>query len=66
MKFRARKTFRFGPLRATVNQSGRWSFAIQIGRLTHNLTRRTTSFDTPGPGGFHHQHRPRRRGDAEH
>lgn len=62
MRFRARKTFRFGPLRATVNQSGRWSFAIKLGPVTHNLTRRTTSIDTPGPGGFHHQHpRPRRR-----
>jgi hypothetical protein len=61
VRFRARKTFRFGPLRATVNQAGRRSFAIKIGPITHNLTRRTTSIDTPGPGGFHHQHgRPRR------
>ncbi|MGH3570100.1 MAG: DUF4236 domain-containing protein [Pseudonocardia sp.] len=49
MRFRARTTFRFGPLRATVNQAGRWSFAIKIGPITHNLTRRTTSIDTPGP-----------------
>jgi hypothetical protein len=56
VRFRARKTFRFGPFRATVNQAGRWSFAIKIGPITHNLTRRTTSIDTPGPGGFHHQH----------
>ncbi|OLM12118.1 hypothetical protein Ae505Ps2_2245 [Pseudonocardia sp. Ae505_Ps2] len=56
-------------MRATVNQSGRWSFAIKIGPVTHNLTRRTTSIDTPGPGGFHHQHgrgrRRRRAGDQQ-
>lgn len=61
MRFRARKTFRLGPLRATVNQSGRWSFAITVGPVTHNLTRRTTSIDTPGPGSFHHQHGRRTR-----
>lgn len=61
MKFRARKTFRFPPFYATVTQSGRWSFGIKIGPFTHNFTRRTTSIDTPGPGGFHHQHRRRTR-----
>jgi hypothetical protein len=56
MKFRARKTFRFGPLRMTVNQAGRVSWSIKVGPITHSLSRRTTSIDTPGVGGFTHQH----------
>ena len=56
MRFRARKTFRFGPFHATVNQAGRWSYSFRLWRYTYNFTRRTSSFDTPGPGGFHHQH----------
>jgi hypothetical protein len=59
MRFRARKTFHIGPLYMTVNQAGRLSFSIRIWRYTYNLTRRTSSFDTPGPGGFHHQHKRR-------
>lgn len=62
MRYYGRKTFRLGPFRATVNQAGRWSFAIKIGPVTHNFTRKTTSIDTPGPGGFRHQHGRRRRG----
>lgn len=63
MRFRARKTFRLGPLYMTLTQAGRRSFGIRVGPFTHNFTRRTTSIDTPGPGGFRHQHgRPRRGG----
>lgn len=62
MRFRARKTFRFGPFRATVNQAGRWSYGIKLGPITHNFTRNTTSIDTAGPGGFHHQHGKRKGG----
>lgn len=47
MKFRARKTFRFGPLRMTVNQAGRRSWSIRVWRYTYNITRNTSSFDTP-------------------
>lgn len=61
MRFRARKTFRLGPLYMTIMQSGGRSFRIKLGPFTHNFTRRTSSIDTPGPGGFHHQHG--RRGD---
>jgi hypothetical protein len=56
MRFRARKTFRFGPFYMTLTQSGGRSFGIKLGPITYNFTRRTTSIDTPGPGGFHHQH----------
>ncbi|MEU7817047.1 DUF4236 domain-containing protein [Pseudonocardia sp. NPDC049154] len=56
MKFYARKRFTFGPLYATVTQSGRWSWGIKIGPFSHNFTSRTSSIDTPGPGGFRHQH----------
>lgn len=54
-KFRARKTWRFGPLYATVTQSGRWSWGIKVGPFTHNFTRNSTSVNTPGPGGFRKQ-----------
>lgn len=57
MEFRARKTFRFGPLYMTMTQAGRRSFGIKLGPFTHNFTRRRTSIDTPGPGGLVHQHK---------
>lgn len=61
MKFRARKMFRFGPLYFTFTQRGFSSWGVRVGPFTHNFTRKTSSIDTPGLGGFHHQHgrRPR-------
>lgn len=56
MKFRARKTFRFGPLYFNFTHRGFSSWGIRIGPITHNFTRKTSTIDTPGPGGFHHQH----------
>ena len=44
------------PVRPLLPQSGGRSFGIKLGPISHNFTRRTTSIDTPGPGGFHHQH----------
>lgn len=61
MRFRARKTFRIGPFYFTFTQSGFSSWGIKLGPLKHNFTRRTTSVDTPGPGGFHHRHGRRSR-----
>lgn len=57
MRFRARKTLRLGPLFWTFTERGFSSWGIRIGRLRHNFTRSTSSIDTPGPGGFTHQHR---------
>lgn len=57
MRFRARKTFRFGPLYFTFTQRGFSSWGVKVGPFTHNVTRKTSSINTPGPGGFHHQHR---------
>lgn len=56
MRFYARKTFRVWPFFATVTQSGRWSWGIRVWRYTYNFTRRTSTFDTPGPGYVRHQH----------
>ena len=56
MKFRMRKTFRFGPLFVNFSQRGFSSWGIKLGPFKHNFTRRTSSIDTPGPGGFHHRH----------
>ncbi len=58
-RFRARKTFRFGPFYMTITQSGRRSYGIKWGRFSHSFTHRRTSFDTPGPGGVVHQHKRR-------
>ncbi len=59
MRYRARKTFRLGPFYMTVTQSGARSYGIRVGPFSHNFTRKTTSIDTPGIGGFRHQHKRR-------
>lgn len=60
--WRARKTLRLGPAQAhyfrrysasatTAQATGGFtSHGFKLGRLTVNLTRRTWTFDTPGPG----------------
>lgn len=53
MRFRARKTFKLGPFLFRFTQRGLSSVAIKVGRVTHNLTRGTTTVDTPGPGAWH-------------
>ena len=55
-RFYARKRFKVGPFYMTVNQAGRRSFGIKVGPISHNFSRKTTSINTPGPGGFRHQH----------
>lgn len=52
-KFRARKTFRLGPLFVTFTQNGFSSWGIKVGPYTKNFTRGSSSFDTPGPGSVH-------------
>jgi len=51
VRFRARKTVRFGPIRWHFTQSGYTGWAIKIWRYTWNARTRRSSFDTPGPGG---------------
>lgn len=57
VRFRARKTLRFGPYYRIYSSNGGaprcTSHGIKIGRLTYNLTTRRWSFDTPGPGSLH-------------
>lgn len=65
MRFRARKTFRFGPLFFTFTQRGFSSWGIKVGPFTRNFSRGTTTLDTPGPGSLHFgggRRRGRRRG----
>lgn len=62
VRFRAREQVRFGPYfrtyAGTVDAGGARArftshglrFRTPLGRLTINLTRRTWSWDTPGPG----------------
>lgn len=50
MRFRARKTFRFGPLFARFTHKGFSSWGIKVWRWTWNATRGTHTLDTPGPG----------------
>ncbi|WP_219417932.1 DUF4236 domain-containing protein [Pseudonocardia nigra] len=61
MRFRARRAFRFGPFYITIDQSGRRSYGVKLGRFSHNFTHRTTHIDTPGPGGLVHRNGRRRR-----
>jgi hypothetical protein len=53
MRFRARKTFRVGPLFFTFTQNGFSSWGIRIGPFTKNFTRGTSTIDTPGIGSLH-------------
>jgi hypothetical protein len=52
-RFRARKTFRLGPLYFIVTQRGFSSWGIRVGPYTKNFTRGTSAIDTPGPGSVH-------------
>lgn len=51
--FRARKQLRFGPIFVNLTQRGFASWGFKIGRWTKNMTRGTTTLDTPGPGSLH-------------
>lgn len=53
MKFKARKTFRLGPLYFNFTQRGFTSWGIRIGPWSRNVTRGTWTVDTPGPGSLH-------------
>ncbi|MDN5855459.1 MAG: DUF4236 domain-containing protein [Actinomycetia bacterium] len=52
VKFRARRTLRFGPLRFHFTQSGFTSWGLRVGRWSWNARTRRHSLDTPGPGGI--------------
>lgn len=56
MRYRGRKTFRFGPLFFSFSQNGFTSWGVKIGPYTYNATRKRSSLDTPGIGGIRHQH----------
>lgn len=62
VRFRARKTVRVGPLFWSFTQSGFASWGVKVWRGTYNVTRRTWSIDTPGPGGISGGGRRRGRG----
>lgn len=53
MRFRARKTIRFGPLYFNFTQRGFTSWGIRVGPFSRNFTRGTSVIDTPGPGSLH-------------
>lgn len=50
MKFRMRRTRRFGPFRVTVNQSGRVTWGLKVWRWSWSAASGRHTFDTPGPG----------------
>lgn len=58
-RFHARKTIRLWPFYAVFTERGFSSWGIWVGRFRHNLTRDTTSIDTPGWGGLSHRWRRR-------
>lgn len=51
-RFNLRKTFRLGPLFWRFSKNGFTSWGFKIGSLTRNVTRGTTTYDTPGPGSW--------------
>jgi len=66
MRYRpGRTTWKLGPLRFNFSIYGLvprfTSWGFKVGRFGHNVTRKTTSIDTPGPGGLYHRHGRRRR-----
>lgn len=52
MKFRARKTLRFGPVRVHLTQRGFSSWGLQLGWWTWNAKSGRHTLDTPGAGSF--------------
>jgi uncharacterized protein DUF4236 len=60
MRFRARKTFRLGPLRLNFTERGFSSWGLKIGPWSWNARTRRHTIDTPGPGAFHSRGRRRR------
>lgn len=62
MRFKARKTIRFGPVRVHLNQHGYTGWGLKIGRWTWSARTGRHSVDTPGPGSVHFGGTRRRRG----
>lgn len=52
MRFRGRKTLRFGPVRIHLTQGGFSSWGLRLGRWSWNAKTRVHSVDTPGFGGL--------------
>lgn len=50
MRFKMRRTRYFGPLRLTINQSGRVTWGLKIGPWSWSAATRKHTIDTPGPG----------------
>jgi hypothetical protein len=61
LRFRGRKTLRFGPLRIHLSQSGYTGWGLKVWRWTYSHTTGRQSFDTPGFGSV--QWGDRRRGE---
>lgn len=61
MGFNLRKTFRIGPFYINTSKGRITSWGIKLGRITRNVTRRTTTIDTPGPGSYTHHDKEKRR-----
>lgn len=59
MRFKGNKPIRVGALFIRLGLGGKrrfTSWGLKLGRYTYNATRRTSTFDTPGPGYVQHQH----------
>lgn len=62
--FLARKRLNLGPFFVNLTQRGFSSWGWKLGPWTRNVTRRTHTIDTPGPGSFRTS-RARRRRDED-
>jgi hypothetical protein len=50
VRFRARKSFRFGPVRFHFTQRGYTGWSLHVWRWTYSNRTHRQSFNTPGPG----------------
>lgn len=60
MGFNLRKRFRIGPFYINTSKGRITSWGIKLGPITKNITRGTTTVDTPGPGSYTFNRKRRR------
>ncbi|GAA4863409.1 DUF4236 domain-containing protein [Saccharopolyspora cebuensis] len=59
MGFRLHKRFKLGPVYINTHNGRITSWGIKFWRISRNMTHRSTTIDTPGPG--HYTHHDKRR-----
>lgn len=60
MGFNLRRRFKLGPIFVNTRNGRITSWGFKLGRLSRNVTRRSTTVDTPGPGSYTYHHKRKR------